>query len=85
MQRERPSEEFIIAKITDIASQLYRETNAKEMIVAHVARKRALLMTPQELFNCDYFADLIDTVTIGTDGRVTLTTKTNTRITEGED
>ena len=84
MQREHPSEEFIISKISDIASQLYRETNAKDMIVAQVARKRALLMTPQELFNCDYFTDLIDTVTIGTDGKVTLTTKTNTRITEGD-
>lgn len=74
----------IIAKISDIASQLYKETNAKDMIVAQVARKRALLMTPQDVFNCDYFTDLIDTVTIDPNGSVTLTTKTNTRITEGE-
>lgn len=84
MQREHPSEEYIIAKISDIASQLYKETNAKDMIVAQVARKRALLMTPQDVFNCDYFTDLIDTVTIDPNGSVTLTTKTNTRITEGE-
>ena len=84
MQREHPSEEYIIAKISDIASQLYKETNAKDMIVAQVARKRALLMTLQDVFNCDYFTDLIDTVTIDPNGSVTLTTKTNTRITEGE-
>lgn len=85
MEREHPSEEFIISKICDIASQLYKETNAKDMIVAQVARKRALLMKPQEVFNCDYFTDLIETVVIDANGSITLYTKTDTVIAEGEE
>lgn len=55
------------------------------MIVAQIARKRAMLMKPQESFNCDYFTDLIDYITLSSSGKVTLHTKVETEITEGED
>ena len=82
--KEHPSEAFIVSKVGEIATQLYTETNAKSMIAAQVARKRAMLMQPQEYFNCDYFSDLIETVSIGDAGRITLHTKTDTTISEGD-
>ena len=85
LQRDHPSEEYIVSKVSDIASQLYKETQAKSMIVAQIARKRVLLMNPQESFNCDYFTDLVSYITIGDSGRITLHTKVETEITEGDE
>lgn len=82
--KDHPSEEYIVEKISDIASQLYRETQAKKIIVAQIARKRASMMKPQENFNCDYFSDLIDYITLSSSGKVRLHTKVGTEITEGE-
>ena len=83
--KDHPSEEYIVEKISDIASQLYKETQAKTMIVAQIARKRAMLMKPQEEFNCDYFSDLISYITLGEKGRVILHTKVETEIAEGDE
>lgn len=84
LQKENPSESFIVDKVSAIATQLYSETNAKAMITAQIARKRALLMQPQESFRCDYFSDLIETVTLDDGGKVSLRTKTDTIIKEGD-
>ena len=85
LRSDHPSEGYIIGKVSEIASQLYKETQANKMIVAQIARKRAMLMKPQESFNCDYFTDLIDYITLSSSGKVTLHTKVETEITEGED
>lgn len=82
--KDHPSEEYIVEKISEIASQLYKETQAKKIIVAQIARKRASMMKPQENFNCDYFSDLIDYITLSSSGKVRLHTKVGTEITEGE-
>lgn len=82
--KDHPSEEYIVEKISDIASQLYKETQAKKIIVAQIARKRASMMKPQENFNCDYFSDLIDYITLSSSGKIRLHTKVGTEITEGE-
>lgn len=82
--KNHPSEEYIVEKISNIASQLYKETQAKKIIVAQIARKRASMMKPQENFNCDYFSDLIDYITLSSSGKVRLHTKVGTEITEGE-
>ena len=82
--KDHPSEEYIVEKISDIASLLYKETQAKKIIVAQIARKRASMMKPQENFNCDYFSDLIDYITLSSSGKVRLHTKVGTEITEGE-
>ena len=82
--KDHPSEEYIVEKISDIASQLYKETQAKKIIVAQIARKRASMMKPQENFNCDYFSDLIDYITLSSSGKVRIHTKVGTEITEGE-
>lgn len=84
LNREHPSEEYIVTRIGDIASQLYKETQAKKTIVAQIARKRASLMKPQEQFNCEYFSDLISYITLDDSGRVALHTKTESEIEEGE-
>ena len=84
LTRDHPSEEYIVEKISNIASQLYKETQAKQIIVAQITRKRAMLMNPQESFNCDYFSDLIDYITLSSSGEVKLHTKVGTEITEGE-
>ena len=84
LSRDRPSEEYVVARIGDIATQLYRETQAKQMIVAQIARKRAMLMEPQSNFNSEYFSDLIAYVSLDGSGKVTLHTKTETDVKEGE-
>ena len=84
LSREHPSEEYIVEKISGIASELYKETQAKKIIVAQIARKRVMMMNPQENFNCDYFSDLIAYVTLSSSEEVKLHTKVGTEITEGE-
>lgn len=80
----QPSEHLITSRICDIAGQLYKETNAKEQIAARIARKRVMLMRPQEEFNSNYFIDLVDNVILETPARVSLQTKTDVKIYEGE-
>ena len=67
-----------------IENELAREHPSEEYIVAQIARKRAMMMNPQENFNCDYFSDLIDYITLSSSGEVKLHTKVGTEITEGE-
>ena len=85
LTRDHPSEEYIVSKVSDIASQLYKESQASKIIVAQIARKRATLMKPQKPFNCEYFSDLIDYITLSTSGKVILHTKVGTDITEGDE
>ena len=85
LTNHHPSEERIVDKLCDMASLMYRETQAKEMIIAQIARKRAMMMHPQESFNSEYFNDLIACILIDNSGKITLRTKVNTEITEGEE
>lgn len=85
LTKDHPSEEYIIAKLVEISSQMYKETQAQKIIVAQVARKRATLMQPQETFNCDYFSDLVSYITLADSGKVTLHTKVETEIAEGDE
>ena len=85
LTRDHPSEEYIVSKVSDIASQLYKESQASKIIVAQIARKRATQMKPQKTFNCEYFSDLIDYITLSTSGKVILHTKVGTDITEGDE
>ena len=85
MGRERPSEDRIVALLCEIASQLYKETNAKTQIAAQIARKRISLMKPQDAFNAAYFSELIDAVSLHVGGGVVLHTKTETDICESEE
>lgn len=83
LTKETPSEEYIVSLVSDMASQMYRETDAKLMIAARVARQRASMMVQQDEFCPDYFADLISYVTLDGNGKVRLVTKTETVIEEG--
>ena len=85
MERDKPSEEFIITRIKDIASQLFRETQAKNEIAARIARKRVMMMNVQDTFNCQYFSELIDNISIDEGGAITLHTKTQAKVTEGDE
>lgn len=82
LNRENPSEEYVVALIGDIANTLYKETQANKKIAAMVARKRVTMMNPQESFNEEYFSDLISFISIDTSGRIILHTKTETEISE---
>ena len=79
------SEEYIVNKLVEMSNQMYKETQAQKIVVAKIARKRASLMQPQETFNCDYFSDLVSYITIGDSGKVTLHTKVETEIAEGDE
>lgn len=83
--KAHPSEENIVDKLVEMSSQMYRETQAKKIVVAKIAQKRASLMQPQETFNCDYFSDLVSHITLGDSGKVTLHTKVETEIAEGDE
>lgn len=85
LSKEQPNEEYVVTRITNIATQLYNESHAQKIIVAQIARKRAMLMEPQGAFNCEYFSDLVEYVSLDGSGKVTLHTKTETDIEEGED
>ena len=85
LSKEHPSEEYIVSKLIEMSDQMYKETQAQKIVVAKIAKKRATLMQPQETFNCDYFSDLVSYITIGDSGRVTLHTKVETEITEGDE
>lgn len=80
-----PSEDRIIEKISDMSATLYRENNAKEMIAARIARKRAAIMHPTEQFNENNFQDLVSYITLGQNGQVTLHTKTDTEVGKEDD
>ena len=85
LQKEYPSEEYIVSKLVEISNQMYKETQAQKIVVAQIAKKRASLMQPQETFNCDYFSDLVSYITLDDSGRVTLHTKVETEIAEGDE
>jgi len=85
LHSEYPSSKLLATQIQEYASQLYKESQAKEMIAVQLARKRVALMHPQEQFNCDYFQDIADYITLGANGKVTLHTKVDSIITEEGD
>lgn len=80
LERQMPSEEFIITRILDIANRRYAESNSKQIVIANIAKKRISLMKPQKEFNCAYFSDLVSYITLDDSGRVKLHTKTETII-----
>lgn len=80
LEQDNPNEELIIAKTTEMASQLYRESETKMNIAASIAQKRAEMMTPQDEFSESYFTDLISYISLDGRGRVRLHTKTDTEI-----
>lgn len=82
--KETPSEEYIIDRIGSMASQMYKESQAKDMIMAQLAKRRIQMMNPQESFNSQYFQDIVAYITIDEQKRVTVHTKTEADITEGE-
>ena len=84
LAHDQPSEKLIVTRIREIASQLYQETNAKDQIAARIAQKRVTLMSPQAEFNTAYFTDLVENVVLEAPARVTLITKTDVHISEGE-
>lgn len=84
LNSNNPREDVIIQKISEIANELYEETQATKSIAAQITQKRVALMEPQETFNCEYFSDLISYIKIGDSGKITLHTKVETEITEGE-
>ena len=85
LEKEHPNEEYLVSKLIEMSDQMYKETQAQKIVVARIAKKRASLMQPQETFNCDYFSDLVSYITLGDSGKVTLHTKVETEITEGEE
>ena len=84
LKRDEPSDAFIVSKIQDIASQLYAESSATTIIAAQIAKKRAMLMQPEDYFSCTNFSDLIESVILEETGQITLKTKARTNISEGD-
>jgi hypothetical protein len=80
LERDNPNEDLIIAKTVGMASQIYRESEAKLNIAASIARKRAEMMSPQEELQASYFTDLVSYIVLDDAGMLRLHTKTDTEI-----
>ena len=83
-EKPNPSEEFILDRIRKIATAQYEANNSSEILTARLARQRVSMMSIQETFNADYFADLIQIICLERNSRVRLITKTVTEISEEE-
>ena len=68
---------------SEISQQIDAESNARQTILARVARKRASMMQPSEQFDQNAFQELVSYLTLDMDGKVTLHTVTETKISEG--
>ena len=82
LERQNPSDDYILERVGALASELYKQSQSKPMIMAQILRKRASVMKPTETFDIDNFEALIECVGIGENGKVTLYTKTKTEIVE---
>lgn len=84
VQRSQLSGKFIKAGNAILTSGEIRPTNAKGQIAARIAQKRVMLMNPQTEFNSVYFTDLVENVILEAPARVSLLTKTDVQISEGD-
>lgn len=84
LKQEYPSEGLIILKLQEIASELYQNTQASRQIAARNAKQRVSQMHPTETFSGAYFSDIVETVLLDASGRLTIRTKTENEISEGE-
>jgi len=85
LERQNPSEEYILERVGAMASELYRHSKSKDMIMSRVVQKRASMMRPTETFSIGNFEDLVEYVGIGENGLITLHTKAKTKIAEEGD
>ena len=44
LEKEHPSEEYLVSKLIEMSDQMYKETQAQKIVVARIAKKRASLM-----------------------------------------
>ena len=82
LARQNPNEEVILSKIRGIASERYRTSNASVMLNAKAIQKNLSTMRPQSTFHPEYFKELIEYLTLGDHGEITLHTKSDTDISE---
>ena len=81
LERDEPSEDYIISKTIEMASLMYEQSSTKLTLTVSIARKLAQTMVIQDEFNRDYFTALASHITLGEQGRVVLHTKTETEVT----
>ncbi len=84
LQKGHPSENFVMDKISTMASTMYQESDAHKAIIASIAKRRVEMMHPQDGFNKDYFGDITSYITLDAQAKVSIHTKTDTEIKEGE-
>lgn len=80
LERDHPSEDYIISKTIEMASLMYEQSTTKLDLAVSVARRMANTMVIQDAFNKEYFTSLASYVTLGECGRVVLHTKTETEV-----
>ncbi len=83
--REKASDTYIMDKIRSIATQMYKENNSKENIEAVILQKNIKTMEISKSFKYDYFAAIASYITLNKEGKVSINTKSDTQINEGEE
>ncbi len=69
--------------IGEMASQIYRESDSKEMITARILQKKIQSLQPLDAFDGSAFSLIVENVILGRDGSVALKTKTEEIVGEG--
>ena len=83
ISKDTPNEDCIVEDIIKIAEEMYKGVDIKNTVTAQIAKRRVEMMKNCDKFTPEYFNDLISHITLDSQGRITLHTKTETTITEG--
>lgn len=84
ISKDTPNEDCIVEDIIKIAEEMYKGVDIKNTVTAQIAKRRVEMMRNCDKFTPEYFNDLISHITLDSQGRITLHTKTETTITEGD-
>ena len=84
ISKDTPNEDCIVEDIIKIAEEMYKGVDIKNTVTTQIAKRRVEMMKNCVKFTPEYFNDLISHITLDSQGRITLHTKTETTITEGD-
>jgi len=81
LERDNPSERYIMEKTIEMASLMYKQTRTKCDLTASITKRMAQTMVVQDDFNPNYFSTLTSYISLGPQGKVAIHTKTETEVT----
>lgn len=77
-----PDDSKIVDIISRIAGQLYSESDASGSVDVQMAKCRVMTMKATEEFNSQYFLEIVDTILLDNEAKISIITKTATKVEE---